>query len=552
MHLDLTSTYDHAVASFDWRLPARLNIAAAISDAHARARPELPALVYEQADGVVRTWTHGEINRAANRFANGLAALGVGAGDRVGVHLPQSPECLIAHVAALKLGAIVLPLFRLFGPEALAYRLADSGAKVLITLQSEWERCAPDLAPIPTLDLVLTIGARPNSNEPGIRSFDALLAAGSDRFETRDTAADDPALMIYTSGTTGQPKGVLHAHRVLFGHLPGVCLPQDRFPQPGDRFWTPADWAWIGGLLDVLWPSLYFGVPVVGSARGKFDPEWAFDFMARHGVRNVFMPPTALRLMRQVQNPRARFGHRLRSLGSGGETLGADLIAWGREALGVTMNEFYGQTECNLVVGNCASLFEVEPGSMGRAIPGHRLAVINADGHPVPDGAPGIVAVKRPDPVMFLRYWNRPEATAEKFRGDWLLLGDIARRDDRGYFWFEGRDDDIINSAGYRIGPGEVESCLEKHPAVAIAGVVGAPDVVRGEAVTAFVVLADGFQPDDVLATDIQAFVRDRLAAHEYPRAVHFLDHMPTTVTGKIMRKNLRAMVATGTRPDAS
>ena len=296
----------------------------------------------------------------------------------------------------------------------------------------------------------------------GAQDFWPLIERAAPHAETADTGPDDPALLIYTSGTTGNPKGALHAGRVLLGHLPGVMLPHDFFPQPGDRFWTPADWAWAGGLLDVLWPSLYHGVPVVGSARTKFDPEWAFAFMARHGIRNIFMPPTALRLMRQVPDPRARHAYALRSIGTGGEKLGDDMMAWGRETFGLELAEFFGQSEVNLVIGNSPKLFPVRPGSMGRAIPGHVVEVVDDAGNVLPAGTPGIVAVRRPDPVMFLEYWKRPEATAEKFRGDWCLLGDVAVKDEDGYFWFQGRDDDIISSAGYRIGPGEVEECLDQ------------------------------------------------------------------------------------------
>lgn len=540
MKLDGT-TYDAAYRDFRWQIPTRLNIAEAIVTRHARAAPTVPALIHEQDDGSVRVWSFLEIEEAASRLANAFATLGIDRGDIVGVHLPQSPECLIAHVAILKRGAVVLPLFRLFGPEALRFRLDNSGARAFITLNAEWERLRDDLAPLMVPDRLATIITVGSASRP-THSFWQLVGGGSASHADADTAADDPAVMIYTSGTTGNPKGALHAHRVLYGHLPGVMLPQERFPQTGDRFWTPADWAWIGGLLDVLWPSLFFRVAVVSSARQKFDPEWAFDFMARHGVRNVFMPPTALRLMRQVAHPRDRFTYDVRSIASGGETLGADLIDWGRETFALTLNEFYGQTECNLVVGNCASLFAVKPGSMGRALPGHAVEVVDDAGCVLPAGTSGVVAVRRGDPVMMLEYWRNPAATAAKFRGDWLLLGDIAVKDNEGYFWFQGRDDDIINASGYRVGPGEVEDCLGRHPAVRLAGVVGLPDPVRGELVAAFIVLNAGFVGDGALAAEIQAFVRDRLAAHEYPRVVRFIDEMPVTVTGKIMRKDLRAM----------
>lgn len=540
MYLAGTS-YEEVARTFRWDLPARFNIAEAICDRHAVARPDATALVYEHGDGTVSQWSFARIREQSCRFANALAALGVGRGGIVAIHLPQCPESLIAHVAVHRLGAIALPLFNLFGPDAVEYRLKDSGARVLVTTANALERIADGIRGIDTLGHVVTVG-EPASG-PG-HDFWALAGKGAANIARADTGPDDAAILMYTSGTTGNPKGVLHGGRVLIGHLPGVVVPQDMFPQGGDRFWTPADWAWAGGLLDVLLPSLYFGVAVVGSARAKFEPEWAFDFMARHNVRNVFLPPTALRLMRQVNDPRAHHAYALRSLGTGGETLGADMIEWGRETFGLTMNEFFGQTEVNLVVGNSARLFPVRPGSMGRAIPGHEVEVVDDDGRVLPAGTPGVVAVRRPDPVMFLEYWKRPEATAEKFRGNWCLLGDVAVKDEDGYFWFRGRNDDIINSAGYRIGPSEVEECLAKHPAVALAGVIGVPDAVRGEAVAAFIVPAKGYQPSDALAADIQAFVKQHLAAHEYPRRVRFIAEMPMTITGKIRRIDLRALDA--------
>ena len=533
------ATYDEAASTFRWEIPERFNIAQAVCDRHAQRDPRAPALIHEEAGGAVRAWTFGELSAAASRFANVLDDLDVGRGTIVGIHLPQGPESVIAHVAVQKLGAVALPLFALFGPDAVAYRLEDSAARVLVTTAAGLERITDALAAVPTLQHVVAVGG---GGAGGVHDFWSLVDRASATRENADAAPDDPALLMYTSGTTGPPKGVLHGGRVLLGHLPGVIAPHDFFPRPGDRFWTPADWAWAGGLLDVLLPSLYHGVPVVASARAKFDPEWAFAFMARHGVRNVFLPPTALRLMRQVPSPRARHAYDLRSLGTGGEKLGADLLAWGQEAFGLTMNEFFGQTEVNLVVGNSAALFPVRAGSMGRAIPGHAVEVVDGEGHVLVPGTPGTIAVRRPDPVMFLEYWKRPEATAAKFRGDWCLLGDIAVKDEDGYFWFQGRDDDIINSAGYRIGPGEVEECLAKHPAVALAGVIGSPDPIRGEVVAAFIVPAHGVAPGPALAAEIQAFVKARLAAHEYPRKIRFLDEMPMTVTGKIRRGDLRKL----------
>ena len=535
------ATYDELYSGFRWDLPARFNIAEAICDRHAAATPDAPAVFHEGGDGSVAVWSFAKIKDAADKFANALAALGVTRGSVLAIHLSQCPENLIAHVAAHKLGAIAMPLFALFGPDAVRYRLEDSGAGVIVTTHDSIERIAAGLTDIPTLAHIVSIdGAGPL----GAKGFWDLASRAAASAVATDTALDDPAYLMYTSGTTGNPKGVLHAQRVLLGHLPGVMVPHSLFPQAGDRFWTPADWAWAGGVFDVLLPSLYFGIPVVAQRLAKFEPEAAFALMARHGVRNVFMPPTALRMLQAVPNPRARHDYKLRSLASGGEPMGAEIINWGQETFGLTLSEFYGQTEVNLVVGNCPPVFPAKPGSMGRPVPGHEVEIVDQQGNVLPAGEPGIVAVRRPDPVMFLEYWKQPEATADKFRGDWCLLGDIAAKDEDGYFWFQGRDNDIIKSAGYRIGPGEVEECLQKHPAVALAGVIGTPDPLRGEAVTAFIVPAPGYTGGPELAGEIQAFVKEQLAAHEYPRRVHFITEMPMTVTGKIRRLDLRQMAA--------
>lgn len=532
-------TYDELCANFRWDVPARFNIAEAVVARHARATPDAPALIEVQPSGPPRVWSFATIERDACRLANALSSLGVTRRTVVAVHLSQSAETLVSHLAILKLGGISMPLFGLFGPDAIRFRLEDSDASVLITSAAHIERVAEGLVGLPALKSIVSVdGAGPL----GAVSWHELVARGAALHTAVDTAADDPAFLMYTSGTTGNPKGVLHAHRVLLGHLPGVAVPHDLFPQPGDRFWTPADWAWAGGLFDVLLPSLYWGVPVVSHRMPRFDPEAAFALMAEHHVRNVFMPATALRLLRQVPDPRARHAYHLRSLASGGEPLGADMLAWGQETFGITMAEFFGQTEVNLVVGNCPTVFAPRPGSMGRPIPGHHVAIVDDNGNELPPGEPGVVAVRRPDPVMFLEYWRQPEATAAKFRGDWCLMGDVATRDSDGYFWFQGRDNDIIKSSGYRIGPGEVEECLAKHPAVALAGVIGTPDALRGEVVTAFVLPAKGYAPSSALEAEIQAFVKERLASHEWPRKIHFVTEMPMTVTGKIRRVDLRSL----------
>lgn len=532
--LDPAASYEEAYRRFRWRVPERYNIGVDICDRHADAGIGT-ALIHVLGDGTVREVSFTELKRASNRLANVLVGAGLARGDRVAILLPQRPETAIAHIAAHKAGMVSVPLFTLFGEDALRYRLADSGAAALITDRESLPKIAALRDRLPDLKLVLV--ADEDRDGADWEAFAPALAAASDRFTPVDTLADDPAIIIYTSGTTGPPKGALHAHRVLLGHLPGVEFPQEFFPKPGDRFWTPADWAWIGGLIDVLLPSLHHGVPVVAHRFAKFDPEAAFDFIARHGVRNAFLPPTALKMMRQVPGARCEA---MRSIGSGGESLGSELLDWGRRTFGFTINEFYGQTECNLVVGNCASIMEVRPGSMGKPIPGHEVAIVDADGNPVPAGETGAIAVRRGDPVMFLRYWNKPEATRDKYAGDWMLTGDLGRCDEDGYLHYVGRDDDVITSAGYRIGPSEIEDCLMTHPAVALAAAIGVPDPLRTQAVKACVVLADGHAASEDLKRSIQNHVKTRLAAHEYPRIVEFVDALPMTTTGKIMRRVLR------------
>ncbi|AMJ61277.1 acyl-CoA synthetase [Bosea sp. PAMC 26642] len=530
--LERRATYAETAEHFAWRIPEHFNIGTACCDRHADGSGRL-ALIYDDPDTGVATTSFDALKRSSNRIATMLHGHGIAAGERVGILLPQRPETAMAHMAIYKMGAIALPLFTQFGPDALEHRLQHSGASALITDMENIGKVEAIRDTLPDLKCIFVIGGA------GHLDLHNEMAKASDDFTPADTRAEDPALIIYTSGTTGKPKGALHAHRVLLGHLPGVQLPQEFFPQTDDLFWTPADWAWAGGLLDVLLPSLYFGVPVLAARARKFDPEAAFDLMARHRVRNAFLPPTALKLMRQVQNPR-RFGYAMRSIGTGGETLGADMLAWSRDTFGFEVNEFYGQTEANLIVSNCASLFPVVPGSMGRAVPGHRVAVISPDGKELPPGEQGLIAVARPDPVMMLEYWRQPEATAAKFVGDWLVTGDTGARDEDGYFWFQGRDDDIISSGSYRIGPGDIEDCIIRHPAVLMVAVVGSPDPVRTEVVKAFVLPKPGSEPSEALAAEIQAFVKERLAAYQYPREIEFVTELPMTATGKIRRKDLR------------
>jgi acetyl-CoA synthetase len=532
------NTYGEVYQSFRWKVPKYYNIGVDICDRWADERYRL-ALIYEDEDGKSEKYTFWDLKGLSNRLANALKAYGIERGDRVGILLPQCPETALSHLAIYKLGGIAIPLFTLFGPDALEYRLGNSEAKAVITDAANIEKIEQIRSKLPHLKVIIATKAKPME---GVHDFWKSVEKGSSYFEPVKTTADDPALIIYTSGTTGPPKGALHAHRVVLGHVPGVEFFHNFFPKKDDLYWTPADWAWIGGLIDVLFPSWHHGIPVVAYRAKKFDPEQAFYFIAKYGIRNAFMPPTALKMMRQVKNPKERYDYRMRTIACGGETLGEELLDWGKQVMDLTINEFYGQTEVNLVVGNCAEIMQVRRGSMGKAIPGHRVEVIDDKGNVVPPGTVGEVAILRPDPVMFLEYWRNPEATRDKFIKDWSLTGDLAKKDEDGYFWFVGRKDDLITSSGYRIGPAEIEDCLIKHPAVAMAAVIGSPDEVRGEVVKAFIILKEGTPAKKELSAEIQEFVKTRLAAHEYPREIEFVKELPLTATGKIMRKELRKM----------
>ena len=493
-------------ADGSWDIPARLNMAA-----QCLAQPPAQTAIIDLTGDGRRDVSYAELAQMVDGLARALLTR-VQAGERVGVLLSQSPWCAAAHLAIWKIGAISVPLFKLFKRDALSSRVSDAGCALVLT-DAEGAGLLGDLAEPWLVDRV------------GIEGAEVPFA---------DSAPDDPAVLIYTSGTTGRPKGALHGHRALTGHLPGVSLSHDYLGQQGDCLWTPADWAWIGGLFDVAMPALALGVPVVAARMPKFTPEGCCDVIQRGGVRNVFFPPTALRMLKAAD---VTVGG-LRSVASGGEPLGAEMLGWGRQAFGLEINEFYGQTECNLIVSSCGAAFKARAGAIGKPVAGHRLAVLDAQGQES-DGE-GDIAVQRGSASMMLRYWNRPDATAEKYRGDWMLTGDrgIWEGD---YLRFVGREDDVITSAGYRIGPAEIEDCLLTHEGVATCGVVGKPDELRTEVVKAYVVRKAG---SDVTADALQAWVKERLASYSYPREIEFLDALPMTVTGKVIRKELKRRAA--------
>jgi acetyl-CoA synthetase len=515
--------------SFRWPIPARFNMARACCDDWAAADPDRVALIDLSGDAR-DVWTFARLKDASDRLASAFAAQGIGSGDRVAVLLAQGAMVPVVHFAAMKLGAVVLPLFTLFGVDALAYRLADAGARAVVTDAENLDKVMALWPDLPDLRQVYVTGP---AHAP-VQSLEAAIAAARPLAAMADTLAEDPAVLIYTSGTTGAPKGVLHAHRFLIGHLPSMELTHEGFPRSEAVGWTPADWAWIGGLMDMAMPCLYYGVPLIARRLRRFDAAEALALMRDQGVTNVFLPPTALKMMRGAKVPA---GLRLRSVSSGGESLGAEMLDWGRQTLNCPINELYGQTECNLVVSQAAGFMAVRPGTMGQALPGFDVAVIDADGTPVAPGVLGEIAVRRGAASMFLRYWNQPEKTAEKFRGDWMCTGDLGRCDDQGYFTYVARDDDIINSAGYRIGPSEIENCLMGDADVVLAACVGVPDPVRGEVIRAHVVLRAGATLDvDRLIRRVQT----RISPHVAPRSVVQEQALPMTATGKIIRKSLR------------
>ncbi|MGB5864056.1 MAG: AMP-binding protein [Sulfitobacter sp.] len=484
-----------------WDIPARLNITRQCLD-----HPEAQVAVIDLTGTVRVDVTYGQLSDMADGLARAMASQ-VSTGARVGVLLSQSPWCLAAHLAIWKIGAISVPLFKLFKHDALASRIGDSGTQLVLT-DAEGAALLGDLAQAWLVEEVGQSGAP---------------------VEYADTGPDDPAVLIYTSGTTGTPKGALHGHRMLTGHLPGVSLSHDILGHAGDCLWTPADWAWIGGLFDVAIPALALGIPVVAARMAKFDVAECQRIISEGHVRNVFFPPTALRMLKAGD---ARIDG-LRSVASGGEPLGAEMLAWGRAAFGLEINEFYGQTECNMVASSCSAQFKAQAGCIGKAVPGFEVAVLDGD---KPAQGEGDVAVRRGAASMMLNYWQRPEETAVKFRGDWMLTGDRGIWEGE-FLRFVGREDDVITSSGYRIGPAEIEDCLLTHAAVATVGVVGKPDPLRTEIVKAYVVLKDGAQ---VTVPELQSWVKDRLAAYSYPREIEFLDVLPMTVTGKVIRRSLK------------
>ena len=531
-----SGTADHYAPlhrGFRWQVDEHFNIAEVCCARWARGTSAgLAAVIAHHVEGTVESLSYRELKTAADALSHALQRLGVKRGDRVAIVMPQRFETAIAYMAIFQMGAVAMPLSMLFGPEALAFRLQDSGAVLAICDESAIDSIRAVRGDCDALRTVMAVGEAEGQGD--VNYSDS--ARSTKPFKAVNTKAEDPAILIYTSGTTGQPKGALLPHRAVIGNLTGFVCSQNWFGFDGRRntrseavFWSPADWAWTGGLMDALLPTLYFGRPIV-AFNGRFSPELAFSLMAAQGVTHTCLFPTALKAMM-----------------SAGDAGGDAVFDYCQRELGITVNEMFGQTEINYVVGNCSKFWPARPGSMGKGYPGHRVAVIDDEGHECADGVPGDVAVNRfdihgaPDPIFFLGYWKNETATQGKFTGDWCRTGDMARRDADGYLWYDGRADDVFKAAGYRIGPGEIENCLVKHPAVANAAVVPKPDRERGAVVKAYVVLALG-QGDDhqAITAALQAHVKTLLAPYEYPKEIEFIDALPMTTTGKVQRRVLR------------
>ena len=568
----LPAAYAALHAGFGWEVPAYFNMAQACCTRWATAKDATKRIaVHAYSTGAEgQNYTYSQLQSQANRLSNALTALGVQRGDRVAIVMPQCFETAVAYMAVLQMGAVAMPLSLLFGPEALEYRLQDSEAVVAIAndqalpdLQLARKHCAQ-------LRTVVGVAAPGAAQGPADCEWTDTLEQFSTEYLAVNTRSEEPAVLIYTSGTTGNPKGALLPHRALIGNLSGFVCSQNWFGFDGKKnassdavFWSPADWAWTGGLMDALLPTLYFGRTIIAFS-GRFSPQTALELMGRCGVTHTFLFPTALKAMMKAYpgsphaTVRQQFKLKLRAIMSAGEAVGDAVFGYCEQQMGVKPNEMFGQTEINYIVGNCNALWPSKPGSMGMAYPGHVVKVIDEAGRECPVGEPGDVALNRydvhgqPDPIFFLGYWKNQAATDAKFTADWCRTGDLAVRDADGYLWYQGRSDDVFKAAGYRIGPGEVENCLVKHAAVANAAVVPKPDPERGAVVKAYVVIAPDFiaacagdtgataRLHAQLTVDLQLHVKGLLAPYEYPKEIEFVESLPMTTTGKVQRRVLR------------
>ena len=535
MDLPVGESYEDICRKFSWQIPEYFNIADAVCDRWAGDTTRI-AMTHENLDGSVKNFTFAEIKRYSNQFANLLNCLGLEQGDRALVLLTQSPECAISHVACFKSGIVSCLASVLFGPDAIQHRLTSTNAKVCITNKANLSKVQNIRGACPSLEHIVVVD---DDSPSHALSLWRSIADQNDTFDNVKTLSEDTAWISFTSGTTGQPKGVLMPHRILLGNKPLFEYYYDYGPREGDTLWSPADWAWIAGLINILLVGWYSGCRVVSTDMEGFNAEAAFRILGQHDITVSLLTPTVLKLMRQIDSEESP-ELQLRVVLSGGEAVGKELALWADDRFGLTISEGFGQTECNGMIGTNPRLMAVRHGSLGKAMPGSVCAIVDNDGNEVERGVQGNIAIKRPHPAMFSGYLNNPEATEGKFINDWMITGDLGEQDEDGFLWFHGRTDDVITSSGYRIGPTEIEDCLLKSPAVQLAAVIGVPDETRTELIKAFIVVSENTDPTDALAESLKELVRENLAKHEVPRSIEFVDSLPMTTTGKIMRRTLR------------
>jgi len=535
--IDLTTfkSYTDISDNFVWDIPETYNIASRILSGREQDHDSI-AIIHQHEDGTVDNVSFASLAAQTRGVAEYLRSKGVVKGDRVGISVPQSPEAAAIHLAVYSLGAVAVPMSLIYGRDTYRHIISNSGARLVFAASNAAEFVRGLRAELANLEVLVVFSDDATDGEDHFQT--AVDGRGSSDVTYEPTLAANPAMLLYTSGTTGAPKGALHGHRILEGYMLTFLLFFNIEVDDATVFWTPSDWAWVGGLLDILLPGLVLGRPVVADS-GRFSAQHAYDLVAEHRITHMFLAPTALKMMAQLDDRSLTSDLALRVIASGGEAVAADLHQWARQTLGATINEFYGLTEVNHLAGSCARLWPSKPGSMGLPYPGRSVEVINAEGEPVKIGEVGQIVVRPGDPTQMLRYWDNDAATAARYKNGWMLTGDLAHRDEDGYIYFQGRNDDIITSAGYRIGPAEIEELLVEHPAVADVAVIAKPDEVRGSVVKAVVQTASGVDGDDELIVELQQLVRTRLGAYKYPRDVEFVAELPKTVTGKLNRRQL-------------
>ena len=549
---------DHAVtaAQFSWNdarrwldgLPggAGLNIAYEAVDRHLlHGRGDKVAIRWIGKSGERQEFTYADLAQATNQFANALHDLGVMPGERVFVLMGRLPELYVAVLGALKARCVVTPLFSAFGPEPIVTRAEMGDARVLVTTPELYQRKIRDVRErLPSLKHVIVVGAAP-SDEPGVHPWGVLVSPASTRYTIGHTDPESMALLHFTSGTTGRPKGAVHVHEAVLAHVVTGRYALDLHDD--DVFWCTADPGWVTGTSYGIIAPLVCGVTNV-VVEAEFDPQTWYGVLERERITVWYTAPTAIRMMMKL-GAEALQGvdlSALRFMASVGEPLNPEAVVWGVKAFGLPFHDNWWQTETGgIMVSNYAAM-DIKPGSMGKPLPGITAAVVRrlADGHVEPIEAPdvdGELALKTPWPSMMRGYLHEDERYRKCFADGWYLTGDLAHRDADGYYWFVGRADDVIKSAGHLIGPFEVESALMEHPAVAEAGVIGIPDPMAGEVVKAFVALKPGFEAGEALRRELLGHARKRLGAAVAPKQIDFRDNLPKTRSGKIMRRLLKA-----------